>query len=413
MSATNDDLPTGDGAAKGIVPWPPPLAPRWGRAELERLTSMVEQTSLFYWNGPQTAALLDQFRALYPLRHCMPCSSGSAALHIAVAALRLEPGSEVIVPAITDMGSVIGILYQQLVPVFADVDATTFNLDPVDVRRRLTDKTRAIMPVHFAGNPCDMEALSAIARERRLFVIEDCAQAWGARWQGKPVGLAGHFGCFSFNDFKHLSCGDGGIVGTNDAQMGPGLALWGDKAYDRVSGARNPRELAPNYRMSEPQAAVAAAQLTKLADIVARRVALGSRLTQALRDTPGLRLPHVRPGDTHSFWFYLFRVELERFRVNRDQLATALAAEGVPCTAGYLERPVYEYDVFQEHRFFGGRWPLRDAGLTTMDYRNVLCPEAKAILADSIRLTINEAMGDAYIDKVAHAIRVVAKRLAR
>lgn len=396
-----------------IVDEPLPLPHRWGAAELARLTAMVGQSSLFYWKGPQTEALLAEFRKHYPFQHAFPCSSGSAALHVAVAALRLQPGDEVIVPAITDMGSVIGILYQQGVPVFADLDPHTYNLDPADVRRRLTPRTRAIMAVHLAGNPCDLAALTALAKEHKVALIEDCAQAWGARWQDEPVGLRGDLACYSFNEFKHVSCGDGGIVATNDPHYGHGLSKWGDKYYDRVAGGRDPEELAPNYRISEPQAAVAAAQLTKLVEITADRVRVGRQLTAGLADVPGLQLPAVRNGDLHSYWFYLFRLEAGRFKVNRDQFAAELAAEGVACTPGYIPRPVYQYPVFQNHNFFGGRWPVRELGLTKMNYRAVTCPVAEAILQDGVKLTVNEAMPESYVTKVVSAVRQVAARLAR
>jgi perosamine synthetase len=211
-----------NGGPKAVAS-PRPEHHRWGAEELARLTTMVDQASLFYWKGPQCAALLASFRREYPLRHVMPCSSGSASLHIAVAALQLPPGSEVITSPITDMGSVIGVLYQQLVPVFADIDPHTYNLDPEDVRRRITPKTRALMVVHLAGNPSDMTALMAIAREHNLAVIEDCAQSWGARHRGTPVGLFGDLACYSFNEYKHVSCGDGGLVGTNRDDLGTGL----------------------------------------------------------------------------------------------------------------------------------------------------------------------------------------------
>lgn len=396
-----------------IVDEPLPLPRRWGEAELARLTAMVGQSSLFYWKGPQTDALLTEFRKHYALQYAFPCSSGSAALHVAMAALRLQPGDEVIVPAITDMGSVIGILYQQGVPVFADLDPHTYNLDPADVRRRLTPRTRAIMAVHLAGNPCDMAALVALAREHKVALVEDCAQAWGARWQGQPVGLQGDISCYSFNEYKHVSCGDGGIVATNDAHHGAGLSKWGDKYYDRVAGGRDPEELAPNYRISEPQAAVAAAQLTKLIEITAGRVRAGNQLAAGLAGTPGLALPAVRKDDTHSYWFYLLRLEPGRFKATRDEFAAALAAEGVACTPGYIPRPVYQYPVFQNHNFFGGRWPVRELGLTKMNYRAVSCPVAEAILLDGVKLTVNEAMTESYVTKVVSAVRQVSARLAK
>lgn len=395
-----------------IVNEPLPAMNRWGEAELARLTAMVKQKSLFYWKGPQTEALYTEFRTHYPLKHLFACSSGSAALHVAVASLRLKPGDEVIVSPITDMGSVIGIIYQQGVPVFADLDPRTYNMTPANIRAAITPKTRAIMAVHLAGNACDMTAINAIAKEHNLIVIEDCAQSWGSRHQGTPVGLMGDIGCYSFNDFKHVSCGDGGMVGTNRDDLGTTLSKWGDKCYDRVTGTRDPAELAPNYRMSEPLSAIAAAQLTKLDGIVARRVHNGSRLTAALADLPGVLPPVTRAGDTHSYWFYLLRLDLAKLSVTRDEFVAALKAQGAVASAGYIPMPVYQYKVFQHHNFFGGTWPARLLGATTMDYTKVSCPVAEAILKDCIVLPLNEAMTDSYIDKVAAAIRYVAQQSA-
>ncbi|HRI82214.1 MAG TPA: DegT/DnrJ/EryC1/StrS family aminotransferase [Opitutaceae bacterium] len=396
-----------------IVDEPVPQPVRWGDAELAQLAAMVRQKSLFYWNGPQTNTLLADFRQHYPLKHLFPCSSGSASLHIAVAALRLKPGEEIIVSPITDMGSVIGILYQQGVPVFCDLDPRTYNMDPAAIRRAITPKTRAIMAVHLAGNPCDMTAILAIAKEHNLVVIEDCAQSWGAQHRGKPVGLMGDFGCYSFNDFKHIACGDGGMVGTNRDDLGAGLSKWGDKCYDRVAGTRDPEELAPNYRMSEPESAVCVAQLGKLENIVARRNRAGTLLTSLLQDLPGVLPPVTREGDFHSYWFYFLRLDLAALKVSRADFVAELKGQGVAANAGYIPMPVYRYKVFQNHNFFGGAWPVRDFGLTTMDYTKVDCPVAQAILDDGVTLPLNQAMSDAYIEKVARAIRFVAGRLAK
>lgn len=391
-----------------------PVHHRWGAEELSRLTAMVDQPSLFYANGPQCGALLAEFRRTYPLQWAMPCSSGTAALHIAVAALQLPPGSEIITSPVTDMGSVIGILYQQLVPVFADIHPHTYNLDPVDVCRRITPKTKALLVVHLAGNPCDMDAMLALARKHDLYVIEDCAQSWGARSRGQPVGLLGHLACYSFNEFKHVSCGDGGIVGTNEPLFGPTLAKWGDKHYDRLTGNRNPETLSPNYRMSEPQAAVAAAQLAKLPAIIAAHIRLGTRLLDRLRELapPGIVLPAIDSRDTHSFWFCLLRLESARLRCTRDEFVAALRAEGAQAQAGYIPKPVYGYPLFQNHNFFGGGWPLREAGLTSMDYRTVRCPVAESMLADGVSLPISPAMPDEVATQTAEAVAKVAQHFA-
>src|SRR5688572_27353579 len=138
---------------------------RWGEPERERLNSMLAQDSLFYWKGPQTALLLDRFKKVCPAKYVMPCSSGTAALHIAVAAAGIQPGDEVITSPITDIGTVVGVIFQQGVPVFADLGATTYNLDPADVERRITPKTKAIIAVHLCGNPCDLHALKEIANK--------------------------------------------------------------------------------------------------------------------------------------------------------------------------------------------------------------------------------------------------------
>src|SRR5688500_988332 len=174
------------GGPKAVTERTPKLV-RWGKPERDRLDAMIGQDSLFYWKGPQTALLTERFRQVCPLKHVMTCSSGTAALHIAVAAAGIAPGDEVITSPITDIGTVIGVLYQQAVPVFADLGRNTYNLDAADVARRVTPKTKAIIAVHLAGNPCDMGALKAVADKHGLVLIEDCAQAWGAKYRARPV----------------------------------------------------------------------------------------------------------------------------------------------------------------------------------------------------------------------------------
>ncbi len=143
---------------------------------------MLQQQDLFYWKGPQTALMLERFKEVCPVKYAQSCSSGTAALHIAVLAAGIGPGDEVITSPITDIGTVIGVLYQQAVPVFADLGAGTYNLDPADVERRITPKTKAIIAVHLCGNPCDLHALKAIADKHKLILIEDSCQAWGAKY---------------------------------------------------------------------------------------------------------------------------------------------------------------------------------------------------------------------------------------
>jgi len=387
---------------------PTPVPVRWGEPEAEQIRKMLDQNSLFYWRGPQTELLKERFREHYPFEHVMGCSSGTASLHIAVAAAGIGLGDEVITSPVTDMGTVIGVLYQQAVPVFADLDPHTYNLDVEDVRRRITSRTKAIIAVHLAGNPCETGALRALADEHGLVLIEDCAQAWGARCQDRPVGLDGHLACYSLNDFKHIGCGDGGLVASNDSRFGPLLQTYGDKAYCRTGGPRFPQTLAPNYRISEPQSAVAAVQMQRMKGITERRAHLGSLLGELLAEIPGVQPHRVLPGNHCSFWFYMFRLEKGRFGKGRDDFAHALRGEGAPASAGYISSPIYEYPVFQNHDFFAGRWPVRELGLTSVDYREVCCPSAEELLREVIYLPVNQAMDESWMEEVAGAVKKVA-----
>jgi dTDP-4-amino-4,6-dideoxygalactose transaminase len=386
-----------------------PVAPRrWGKAELDELADALDQDSLFYWQGPKTRKMIAEFQREYPLEFVMPCSSGTASIHIALLAMNLKPGDEVITSPITDQGTVIGTLYQQGVPIFADVDAETYNIDPQSVAQQVTPRTRAIIAVHLAGNPCNLEALKAIALQHNLVLIEDCAQAWGARYREAPVGTIGQVGCYSLNDFKHVSCGDGGIVASNDATIGPLLQMCGDKGYDRINQLRSPGILAPCYRISELQAAVGAVQLSRMRDIAECRNRLGELLTREIEGVPGVRPHKVESGGYCSYWFYMFRISPERFQCSREQFVEALNAEGLAAGAGYIPEPLYHYPVFTNRAFFGGSWPARELGKTTIDYRNVRCPNAEAVLQTAIRVDIKEWMNDEHIRRAAEAIRKVA-----
>lgn len=399
-----------DGGEKAVHVQCPPTA-RWGELERKQLENMLGQDSLFYWQGPQTKLLLERFREVCPVKYAFNCSSGTAALHIAVNAAGIGPGDEVITSPITDIGTVIGVLYQQAVPVFADLGKGTHNLDVADVARRITPKTKAIIAVHLTGNPCDLDALRKLADEHKLILIEDCAQAWGAKYRGRPIGSVGHLACFSLQNSKHITCGDGGIVGTNDDRFGPLLQPCGDKGSNR-EGKRTFPLFATNYRMSEPQAAVAAVQLTRLEEIAAKRNRLGNLLTEKIADAPGI-IPHeVHPEDRAVYWFYYFRMRPEAFRCDRSKFVRALGAEGAAVQGGYIKVPLYGEEVFQKHAFFGGRWPVKEMGLTTMDFTKHHCPNAESMLTDGIRVPIFEYMTEEYITQVAAAIQKVARHYA-
>lgn len=386
-----------------------PRPVRWGAPELEQLGEAVKQPSLYYWKNKQTALLTERYRAIYGHKYVQPCSSGSAALHIAVAAAGIAPGDEVITSGITDIGTVIGVLFQQAVPVFAELEPHTACLDPTDVERKITPRTKAIIAVHLCGNPCKLAELKAIADRHKLILIEDSAQAWGARYRGKPIGTVGQITCFSLQDTKHIACGDGGVVATSDEKLGPLLTKFGDKGVNRYFPADSSNALGANYRISELQAAFVAAQLTRLEGIAEKRSQLGILLTQELAGVPGITTPEVHSEDRCVHWFYMLRFVPKRMKCDRAEFVKTLAAEGVPLLAGYIRVPLYGMPMFQNHSFFGGRWPTREMGLTSIDYRKVSLPVTEDILETCMRFQINEAMDEDYIRDIARGVRKVAK----
>jgi dTDP-4-amino-4,6-dideoxygalactose transaminase len=386
-------------------------APRWGEIELKQLDATIGQNTLFYWKGPQTELFKKRFKEVCSVKYAQTCSSGTAALHIAVTAAGIGLGDEVITSPVTDIGTVIGVLYQQAVPVFADLGKGTHVLDVADVERRITPKTKAIIAVHLAGNPCDMDALRAIANRHKLVLIEDCCQAWGAKSRGRPIGTVGDIACFSLQNSKHITTGDGGIVGSSDERFGPLLQKYGDKGGNRSKWGGFDG-FATNYRMSELQAAFAAAQLTRLEGIAAKRAKLGKILTEKISGLPGI-IPHeVHPDDRHVCWFYMFRVVPEELKCNRSTFTKALMAEDAKVAGGYIKVPLYGEPVFQSHGFFAGRWPVKEMGLTDMDFSEHKCPNAESMLTEGIRVYVYEYMTEEYILQVAEAIQKVARHYA-
>jgi dTDP-4-amino-4,6-dideoxygalactose transaminase len=394
---------------------------RWGEPEREQLDEMLRQGSLFFWNtngpggpNPKTELLTERFQKIFNQKYVQTCSSGTAAVHIATAACGIGPGDEVICTPYTDPGSLIGTIYQQGVPVFADILPGTYNLDPADVERKITDKTKAIVAVHLMGNPCDVAALKAIADKHKLTLIEDSCQSWGALYRGKPVGSVGNFLCFSLQISKIISCGDGGIVASNDDRYGPLLLQFADKGGDRRSphsGATGRQFFSTNYRMSGPQIAVTAAQLERLEGIASKRSRLGGLLTEKLSAIPGIRPQEVHTQDRCVYWYYVFRMEPAAFRCSRDEFAKAVAAEGLAAQPlwGSL---LYKTPVYQNHAFFAGRWPIKEFGLTSMDYTKCHCPQAEAFLQSAVVLNLFESMTEDYVLAMAKAVEKVARHYA-
>ncbi len=396
-----------EGGAKTIKTKVPKLV-RWGAPERERLNATIAQDTLFYWHGPQTTALIERVQKWVPAKWVMTCSSGTAAIHTAMIAAGIAPGDEVITTPITDIGSVIGVLYQQGVPVFADLGAHTYNLDPAAVERAITPKTKAILAVHLCGNPCRLNELKEIADAHKLILIEDACQAWGAKYDGKPIGTIGHMACFSLQSTKQVTCGDGGVICSNDERFGPRLQPSADKGSNRSNAKAALNVLATNYRMTEMQAAVASSQLDRLEGIASKRSQLGRLLSSELAGIPGIAPHELAPNDRCTHYIYFFRMDPKKLKCSRTQLVAALKAEGAEVSPGYIPELIHEMPMFQQHGFFAGRWPIKELGLTNIDYTKVKCPEANAILNTCVKVQLHEAMSEDYMREVAAAIRKVA-----
>jgi perosamine synthetase len=392
---------------------PMPGVTRFDGDEIKYLKEALDQNTLFYMRGQFTRRFHEKFRELAGCKYSVACSSGTATIHIALGALRIGTGDEVITTSITDMGTVIGILYQNAVPVFCDNLPGTYGMDPADLEQKITCRTKAIIVVHLAGNPSDCDMILEIANRRGIPVIEDCAQAWGSRYKGRHVGTHGVIGCFSTNDFKHISTGDGGVACTDDEELYQRMHLFADKHYDRLSSiaARSSEELSPNYRWSELQAAVGLAQLRKVARIAEKRNQLGERLSSLIRGLPGILVPEITAEGISSYWFYMFRLDLDII-TDRAYFVKCLNAEGIPANPGYIPTPIYQYPLFRKQAFFANGWPVKMLGLADVDYNKICCNNAESILKSAVTVGINEAMAETDIDDIAHAIRKTISAVA-
>ncbi|WP_462409866.1 DegT/DnrJ/EryC1/StrS family aminotransferase [Neobacillus sp. Marseille-QA0830] len=387
---------------------------RFGLEEAKELLEALEQNTLFYHFGHKVKNFLNDFNQMYGVKYSVAASSGTAAIHVALGAAGVTAGDEVITSPITDQGTVIGILYQNAVPVFADLDPHSYNLTAEAIEKKITPRTKAILVVHLTGNPCDMDPIMELANKRQLKVIEDCAQSYLATYKGRLTGTIGDYGCFSTNDFKHISTGDGGMVTINSGDESDYMKAhaFADKNYHRIgqSVTKDLEYLAPNYRMTELQGAVGIAQLKKLNWICTRRNTLGDRLNQGLKNVNGI-FPMKITGDSWcSYWFYMFTLNLEQLSCTREEFSEALAAEGIPNQAGYIPKVLYANQLFQKKQaYLNSHYPF-DQG--DYDYSPGSCPNAENILNTAIRLNLDEFYTDGDIEDMITAIRKVASYFA-
>ena len=345
-----------------------PIVAEADRAAVQRV---LDRGVLSGAAAPEMQALEAEFAAFVGARHCLATNSGTAALHIALAAAGIGPGDEVIVPALSFIATAQAVLHQGAVPVFADIDPKTYTLDPADAEARLTRRTRAVVVVHLHGLPADMDALTALAERAGLTVVEDAAQAHGARYRGRSVGTLGQMAAFSLNSTKNLPAGEGGLFVTDAADLYDRAArvrfngLEPDPTWDPVRPLDGEADsLATTrgwmYLPGELTAALARSQLSRLREATALSQENAARLSARLAELPGVEPPMVPPDRTHVFHKYRVRLDPARAgvgcapRVLRDRVVTALCAEGA-------EAVLWQTVPLPAHPLFASREPYPHA----------------------------------------------------
>ena len=337
--------------------------------EMKALQEVLESR---VWGGynPKVAEFERAFADFHEARFGVAAANGTVTLETALAASGIKAGDEVIVPPISFIATATAVLRVGATPVFVDIDDTC-NLNPALVSAAITERTRAIIPVHFAGQPADLDALTGIVHRHNLIMIEDCAHAHGARWRGKSVGIFGDFGSFSFQASKNLTAGEGGFLTTNNedlAEIARSICNQGRKTggawYEHF-------RLGTNYRLTGWQAAILLSQLTRLPKQLETRAENARYLNEHLAEMDLISLPVIDERVTrHSYYLYPIRLNLNAFPgLTKHKFVEALTAEGIPCSSGY-PHPLYKNKVFN-------------------DYKHIVkdCPEAERMCADTFWLS--------------------------
>lgn len=372
---------------------------------------VMESGCLAYIYGDKVKNFEKSFASLYGVEHAVAVSSGTAALHTAMIYLDPDPGDEILVSPVTDMGGVIPILYQQAIPVFVDIDPDTQNIDPEAIEEHLSPRTRAIMVTHIFGSPVDMDPVMEIARKHNLFVIEDCAQAHMTRYHGRLVGTIGNIGCFSFQQSKHITTGDGGMVIANeDQRFGRRLRECFDKGWPRHKPGRDHFFLAPNYHMTELQAAVGLAQIQKYPVSIKARQDAAARLDKLLEKESGVTPVSTLSDCEQTYFYYCFRLNPDAFRVDTAAVVSALIGEGLAAEQGYPGPiPLYLYQMIRDRKTFGqSGWPFdAPTARRRWDYQEGLCPRAEEVCRQTVVIPWNEGLRSDHVDLIGSAIHKV------
>jgi dTDP-4-amino-4,6-dideoxygalactose transaminase len=355
------------------------------------LSDFLATWSPQFYGGPRVRRLEQEWQQYFGVRHAVAMNSGTSALYAAIGAAGVEPGDEVIVSPITMTASASAALVYGALPVFADIDPDTFCITAETIEQRLSPSTRVIMAVDILGHPADMDPIIDLARRRGLTVIEDAAQAPGAKYNGRYAGTLADIGVFSLNSHKTIQSGEGGVAVTNDDRLAERLQLIRNHAEMVVEG-KGVTDLVNmvgfNYRMTEIEAAIAYAQLEKLEDLLLPRIAAADYLSEHLRNLPGITTPVVGRNVRHAYYLYPVRYDENVSGVPRDRIVDALNAEGIPMVKGYTA-PLYFAPLYQQRIAFGNRgFPFNyNRNAEEVSYRRGICPVAERMWERELMVT--------------------------
>ena len=386
-------------------PWP-----LYSDKEIVALKKVVETGHWGITSDPESSVsnFEKAFAAYLGVKHAVTTVNGSVALRLSLMAAGVKAGDEIIVPPMSFIATASVVVEVNCVPVFVDIDPDTYNIDPRKIEEAITPKTKAIIPVHFAGNACAMDEIMEIAARHHLYVIEDACHAHGAEYKNRKLGSIGHIGCFSFQSSKNMCSGEGGIAVTNDDKLFE--TIWSLHNVGRKTGGQwyEHINLGCNYRMTQFQAALLLVQMERLDKELMQRDENGLYLAELLKEvegiTPLLRTPEAT---IHSYHLFPFKYDRSKFSgCSKKEFAALLAAEGVPCFMGYPE-PIYRQPVFREKNFFSYVIP------DSVSFNNVTCPECeKACHEEGMWISHQVLLGNKKdMDKIMEAVRKIQDNL--
>ena len=374
--------------------------PSVGEEEIEAVAEVLRSGG--YVQGSKVRGFEEKFANYIRTEYAIATNSGTAALHITLAAAGIGPGDEVIVPALTFFSTVTSVIHNNAIPVFADIDPEIYCLDPDDVEKRITDKTKAVIPVHLYGHPAEMDSIMEIAQAHELLVTEDAAQAHGAEYKGRKVGSIGHVGCWSFYATKNMTTGEGGMITTND----PNIAEKARIVRNHGMTSRDDHTiLGYNYRMNEISAAIGLVQLSKLDKFNEIREENSMYLLRGLKGVEWIDLPRIRPYVKHAFFWCPVRVNEEKLGMKTKDLIAKLRERGVEVRHRYVA-PLYKQPMLLDQNAYPKRCPFSCPFYgRKIDYSHFNCPNAEKIAGKMIGLPNHPKLKREELDTIISTIK--------